>query len=577
MTHTINKLFSLLIASTLLAACASNPSRLNDQMERGVPSSTLKPNEISFSVPEADIMYDILVAEIATQRGDTKVAAEFYTNAARKSNNAAIAARAVRIASFADEHQLALESAKVWVANDPDNLEGLRVLTVLYIRNGHPAEAKTTLSKMLAADPQKIARSLLHIGAMLQREATAEHAADISQYMVDLYPDYAESHYVNASLSLSANKPAQALTSIDKTLKINSTWLEAVTLRARVLIELERNEEALTYLKGYLDKHPESDAVRLAYARSLVDARKLQEARSQFELLAVKMPDNEDVLFTLAMLSMQFKEYKEAQGYLLQLDKMGKSSPQINYYMGQVAEQQEEDEVALEWYSKVDRSDYYLDSQLRIAAVLARAKSLDDALEHLHSIEFADNAEKREIVLFEGSLLRQEKQYEAAFKLYSKALKKDFPKDTDILYARALVAERLNMVDLAEKDLKFILDQEPDNAAAYNALGYTLGDRTNRLEEALKYVSKALELEPEDPAILDSLGWIYYRMGELKKALEYLSKAHKMIRDGEVAAHYGEILWATGDHEQAKKIWSEVKEEFGDNETLKQTLERHGQ
>lgn len=561
------------ICISLLAACSTNPTREGGHGEF-VPF-TEKPGDVRFGSPEADLIYEILVGEIATQRGQPEVAATFYLDAAKISRDAEIAARAARIAGFAKQKEIALEAAKIWSEQDPENLEATRILAMFYIRNNRSEDAKAHIQRLLNSDPERIQRSILHIGAMLQRDASEQTAVEVSEFISQEYPQYAETHYVHASLLLGIDEQAQALIAVEKSLAIKNDWIDAITLRSRILLQLGRNDEALEYLGKFLKANPNEDEARLTYARALVDVRRLKDARGQFELLAVKMPDNEDVLFTLAMLSMQFKDLDEADGYLRQLYKLGKSSSQIIYYLGQIAEQKENDAEALNWYKKIRTGEYFLDAQLRIASVMARTNSLEEALEHIHALEIRTKEDKREVLLFEGSLLKNAKQYKKAYKLYSKGLK-EFPEDIDIIYSRALIGERLNLIDEVISDLNFVLEKEPNNAAAHNALGYTLADRTDRLDDALMHVKRAMELEPEDPAIIDSMGWVYFRMGNFEKAVEYLEQAYTLIQDGEVAAHYGEALYMAGQEEKAKKIWGEAKEAFGDNEILLQTMERFG-
>ncbi|MDH5544731.1 MAG: tetratricopeptide repeat protein [Gammaproteobacteria bacterium] len=561
----------LLMATGLLTACSSTPQRHDSNNGRLLE----KPGDVDFGSVQANMMYEILVGEIATQRGQPDVAAHFYLEAAKKSHDPEIAARTARIASFAKEDTVALEAARIWVENDPGNLEATRMLTVFYIRTGKIEDTKKLVMTLLEASEERISRTILHIGAMLQREASEKSAVEISAFVSERYPQYAETHYVHASLLLGVNEKEQALAAVEKALKIKQDWIDAITLRARVLIQLSRSEEALTYLAKYLKSHPSEDGVRLTYARALVDVRRLEEARSQFELLAVKMPDNEDVLFTLAMLSMQFKQLDEADGYLRQLYKMGKSSSQVMYYLGQIAEQKENDSDALNWYNRISSGEYYLDSQLRIASVLARSNSLNEALEHIRALEIKTLEEKKEILIFEGNLLKNAGQFKDAYNLYSRGLD-EFRNDIDLLYSRALVAEKLDRIDVTIEDLQFVLQREPDNAAAHNALGYTLADRTNRLEEALQHIKRAMELEPEDPAVIDSLGWVYFRLGQHDKAVELLRQAYTMIRDGEVAAHLGEALFVSGQTSEARQVWDEAREQFGDNEVLLQTMKRFG-
>ena len=563
----------LIISLAALSACATLPENQN-----GFTGETFneKPGDVKFGLENADIMYQILLAEIATQRGKPEVASTFYVDAAKHSRDPQIASRAVRIATFADKKDDALIAAQIWAESEPENQEAKRVLSVLYLRNDNFKQAQINLANLLSSDPEGIARNLLLTGALLQREASKEGGSEISKYLISLYPNQAEAHYIHASLAMQNEESPEALISIEKTLELKPDWIEAVVLYPRILQENGKIEESLSFLADFLKKSPNEDAVRLSYARTLVDSRKLEEARSQFELLAVKMPNNKDVLFALAMLSMQSRDFEEAEGYLNQLNKTGKPNPQVIFYLGQIAEQKEDYENAIDWYSKLRSGDYYIESQLRVAVILAKHKDMKTALEHLHGIDAKTDEENRELLIFEGNLLRDFKLYDEAYAFYSDILESN-KKDTEILYFRALVAERLNKIDVVIRDLSYVIEQNPEDAAALNALGYTLADKTGKLDEALKLIQRARDLEPDDAAIIDSLGWINFRLGNIEEAIKFMEEAMEKLEDGEIAAHYGEILWSSGNKEKAQKVWKDAKEKFGDNEILIETMERFGQ
>lgn len=554
-----------------LSSCAITPTPA-----KPVEPFTQQPGDVTFNNTNADIMYEILVAELATQRGMPEIASMFYLDAAKQSNDPRIASRAVRVANFANNKEEALSAARIWHSAEPDNPETQRVLAILYLRNGKHEEAQALLSQLLNKDPANIARNLLLTGALLQRESSKEDALIIASHLVALYPLQAESHFVHASLAIQAGKKVIALSSIKKALDIRPDWTDAAILYPRILQENGEKSLALSFLTKYIKNNPAADALRLAYARVLVDEQKLEEARAQFELLAVRMPNNPDVLFALAMIAMQAKEIDDAQKYLLQLSNNGKANSQIHYYLGQIAEQKNDYSTALRWYSKIRNGDFLLESQLRIGYIIAKTKTINDARAHLQNIETKNAKEAKEVILFEGNLLRDLKYYQAAFDFYTKQLNKH-SNDIDFLYYRSLVAERLGLVDTVVSDLTYVINKEPNNAAALNALGYTLADKTERLNEALSFIQRANKLEPNDPAIIDSLGWINFRLGNYKTALKYLEQAMKQINDGEVAAHYGEILWTMGKKDDAINVWRKAKEEFKENDVLKETLKRFGQ
>ncbi|MDX1811220.1 MAG: hypothetical protein R3240_04685, partial [Gammaproteobacteria bacterium] len=285
-----------------ISACSTMPQQgtTPDQhaQAKDTPAKpfTEKPGEISFGNSSADVMYEILIGELATQRGNASIASDFYLDAARQSKNPEIAARAVRISNFAKNKENALKAAEVWVEAEPDNLEALRIISVLYLRENEVDKAQEYLSKLLKSDNESVGRNILLTGAMLQRETSAENAEKIARHLITLFPEQGEAYYIHASLAIQADLNEVALESIKKCLALKPEWEDAIILYARILEENAQGDKAVAYLKNYLKTNPKSNAVRLAYARSLTNARKLEEARGQFELLAIKMPDNQDVL-----------------------------------------------------------------------------------------------------------------------------------------------------------------------------------------------------------------------------------------------------------------------------------------
>lgn len=575
----LNKLYIqglgyLALASLLLSGCASTQGPANGRPVAAI--EVAEPDDVNIGSPQSDLMYQIMLAEIASQRGLNEVALKYYMSALRQAPSARIASRVVRIASFMDANKEAMEAARIWAKEEPDNLEASRILAVLYLRNDEFSAATAELHKILNTDKDQFDRAILHVGQILRREIPNEQAFQIASQLVESHPESPEGQYIVALLALDAQHDDEALARIDQALELERNWVDAVTLRARILQSRGEKNAALTYLKKYLAKNPKEHSVRLIYARALVDAQKLEEARNQFELLAVKMPDNQDVLFALAILSLQFKAYDEAEGYLMQLDRLGKRSPQLVYYLGQIAEQKKDWDAALDWYAQVGRGEFFLDAQVRIAAVLSQNKGLKEAIRHLEALELENQDDQREVMLFQAGLLKDNRKYSKALKLLNRIMDK-YGRDTELLYDRALLLERMGKVDDALRDLRFVVSEQPDNPSALNALGYTLADRTKNYDEALIYVRKAIELEPNDPAIMDSMGWVNYRLGNSEVALEYLQKAMEQVFDGEIAAHLGEVLWSLGRQDEAIKIWKKAQEKFSDNETLNETIGRFTQ
>src|SRR5262249_13998414 len=250
-----------------------------------------------------------------------------------------------------------------------------------------------------------------------------------------------------------------------------------------------------------------------------------------------------------------------------------KDPDSARFYLGQVNEERKHYDEALKWYSTVEPGEQYINAQARYAGILAKQGKLAEARKHLQQASAQNNQQRVQLTQAEAQLLRDANQYQAAFDLLGEALEK-LPNYPDLLYDHAMAAEKVNRIDILEGNLKKLIQIRPDHAHAYNALGYTLADRNQRVDEAYGLIETALKLAPDDPFILDSMGWVLYRMGRHKEGVDYLQRAFALRPAREIAAHLGELLWAAGDHNQARKIWSEALKEHPTNESLLATVKR---
>ncbi|MDH5302034.1 MAG: tetratricopeptide repeat protein [Gammaproteobacteria bacterium] len=568
----------LVVAMTIVvSACATQGHSGRDAAEisaAGLPENIPPPGTFKTGVDQADLMYEAMLAEIAAQRGQLQIALDYYHHVAMQTQDVYYAERAARVGNYVRAYQKALDAALIWRAKDKENAEANQLVSVLYLRTGRYNLAAAELEKILKeTDKERLGQAFLQLGALFQREVPLQQAMELMDTLLEKYSKVPEALYVAASLHLGLDQKEQALERVNQVVKISPDWEEGALLRLRVLFTLHRKEEAITLTRKYLEQHRDKQSVRLAYARALVENNQYADARSQYELLLVKLPESEEVLYSLAMLSLQFKDYNEAEGYLQQLEKTGKREDQVKYYLGQIAEQRGDDEKAMDWYSSVGEGEFYLDAQLRLGMVLAKAKSLEEAIEHLHGIPVSNADEKRMRILFEGDLLRRYSEFKQASRVYEVGLK-EFPDDIDLLYGHALVDERMGRVNDSIATMRKILVRQPDNVAALNALGYTLIDRTKDLVEGRELLEKAYAKEPNDPAIIDSMGWLYYRLGDYNKSLEMLAKANSMVEDAEVMAHYGEVLWVAGQQDKAREVWNKAQEQFPENLILRATVKR---
>jgi tetratricopeptide (TPR) repeat protein len=298
-------------------------------------------------------------------------------------------------------------------------------------------------------------------------------------------------------------------------------------------------------------------------------------AYQQFQQLNQLVPNDIDVQFSLGILALQLEKNREAADFFNGVMQTGKRIDDAAFYLGRIAEVEKRTDDALNWYGKVRGGKYLFNAQARMVGIIADKDNLQKARAMLGGMRTRMPERSVDIYILEGDVLRKHSTHSKVVELFDVALK-EHPDDPDLLYARALSAAVLGRVDILERDLGLVLKQEPNHADALNALGYTLADQTKRYKEALDYIKKALALKPDSPAILDSMGWVQYRLGNNKEALSYLRRAFGMVQDVEIAAHLGELLWVTGKKQEAQKIIQDALKKHPDNKYLLKTVKRLG-
>jgi tetratricopeptide (TPR) repeat protein len=549
--------------------------------EQGVPA---EPAEQLPGLAEKDIeppvqpltsslLYDVLLGEIAGQRGRLDVSGTSYLEAARESQDPRIAERALKIAVFAKQQDTALAAARRWVELAPDDLEARQALAALALRSGDTKEALQQFEYLLSRHPEQSAELYQSMLGLLAREPETEKALELMEQFVALRPDDADAHFSYARLALHVENLSLAEAQVEKCLQLRPGWTQALVLRAQINLKQERGELAQQQLRAAVQQQPGNDELRLALARLLVDVDDFEGAREQYRILLEHNPDSGQVVYSLALLALEAGQLDEARESLERLITLDYQTQQAYYYLGAIAEEQGKHKRAMQWYRKVEEGEHWIEVQIRMARLEAVDDDIDAARERLRRLRLSQPEQAQRLFLVEGEILAQVDRHDEAYALYSNYLEIN-PQDEEILYARALIAEHLGLLDQAETDLLTLLEQDPDNTRALNALGYTLADRTDRYQEALAYIEKALQQTPDDPAVIDSMGWVLYRLGRLQEAREYLQRAYDMTADGEIAAHLGEVMWAMGDYAAARALWKQAREDHPDDEVLQETIER---
>jgi tetratricopeptide (TPR) repeat protein len=567
-------LLPLLVGVTMVSCAVSGSRTGNDVQTEGdaVPRTVEVLPAFPAQVLTDDLMFDILLAEIAGQRGDFDVSVARYLEAAMAAQDPRIAERAMQIASFAREYDVALLAARRWVELDPDNIESRKSLTALALQAGDLNEVVEQLDYLLSVsdDPEEGFRTAT---AVLARHDDKQAALKATQQLTDRYPLNPHAWMAQCRIAVLAGQLDAALLAINQALTLQPGLPAATILKAQVLVRLERNEEATRLLKDAVQGDPENTDLLFAYGRMLLDGEDLEGARQQFARVVKLNPEYPGGLYSLALLELETRKYKAGEKHLKQLLKQSPDNQNAHYYLGYAAYEQGDKAGALDWYLKVESGDYRSQAVLRATQIMVDGGDVEGMRDHMRRLRQKNPEQAIELYLIEGQVMSNAGLHIEAHDIYAEALKYS-PQHDDLLYSYALAAEKLDKLEVAEASLRQILARDPDNVRALNALGYTLADRTDRYEEALTFISKAYMQKPEDPAIIDSMGWVHFRLGDLDKARFYLQQAWEKLQDGEIGAHFGEVLWVSGEHDEARRIWEASRELMPDSPVLLEAIHR---
>ena len=524
---------------------------------------------------DGDLLFHMLAGEFAGNAGDLDKAVYHYQQATSYSNDARIAARSTYVALYGEDYEQALDAVNRWNQLDPDEIDVLRIYAVIYLKLQQPLKAVPYIKKMLALSKNAPKHDALLIKKLLSKEAAVKDGLVVLQSLVAAAPDNLHMLILEARYFAQLQRYEEAITALDKVLAIDAGMSNVHIIKSRILTVMGKKEEAMESVLNVLREQPQDYELRLSYARMLIERRMYEEAREQFLMLKEQKPDGTEVLLSLSLLYIDTKQLDEAAVHLERLLELDQKLDVAHYYLGRIAHNKKQYKTAISHYIKVQSADYSFEAKLRIAGLFALLGKSEEAIEQLDLLASQQTswAKRVRVYLATGEVLRGLKRYEEALEMYNRVLQQK-PNDSDLLYARAMVAEKVDRLDITEADLLKVLATEPENVHALNALGYTLADRTERLEEAYGYIKQAAVLVPDDPAILDSLGWVSYRLGRLQDAIKWMGMAYDKLIDAEIAAHYGEVLWKNNQREKAQQVWQSGLEQNAKHPVLIETIKR---
>ena len=523
---------------------------------------------------EGDALYDLLVAEVAGYRSDYDTALSKYMEAAELTRDPGVAARATRLALYMKKEPEALQAARIWVEGEPRSLEAHRHVADLLLRAGQLDEAVLHME------------TIKNLGGLAKFDVFAYRAASLSPEdrasllsvitsMLDRHPGDEQLMFSRAVLLEQSGLYEESL-ALTEDLLTRSDNVNVVILKMSLLDSLERQQDARAFMESQLEVSPDNRRFRLMLARLLFELNDLDAARMQYEKALEQTPNDGDVLFALALIALESDDDVAAERYLQRMVRWNRRAGEAHYYLGSIAERRSDIQTALREYRQAGTGYEFIPAHARIASLLAAEGRWDEARELLARMRGSVPTMRQQLIMVEAQLLAERGMEEEVLAFLEEVLA-DMPDNIELLYFRAMTGQRFGRLDILERDLRRIIDIDPMNADALNALGYTLADQTERYEEALELIERALAIRPDEPAFIDSLGWVQYRLNNYEEAITHLRRALSLFQNDEVASHLGEVLWMSGQQEEARQVWNRALEFAPDSEILRDVIQRFTQ
>ncbi len=573
--HFLNsgKLF-VLIVTLVMSGCALNSQKKELQSEEISPALTnnkssqtvLKDKKKENAVPAAkselpvqeltaELLYDLMVAELALQRNDYQLAFDKYYKAAEMTRDGRLAKKATRVTLFSKDDAQTFKAVKLWSEIQPENIDVQQIYASSLISQKQDEQAVIYLKKIIDLSDS--------FENGFKRAITIIDTIEEQQRATRIFNQIASGHTHKPLIKLYQAKLSFKFVDYPATekyltqlLSLHPDYMDALILKVDLLKKQNKDRQAIQTLEKIVRKLPGNTGLNLELCRLLVKTKQYDQALINIKRLGKKELSPE-VLFAISLLAIEMDKLDEAKQYLERLHAHRLYASESAYFIAQLEAGRKNYAEAEVWFKQVRNGKYTFEAYLGLVMVYAQQKKFEQAFKLLEHSSANNTKQNAEILQIKAEVYAQAEDYIKAYEIYTRAIALA-PDNHDILYGRAMLAEKFDRIDLLEKDLHTILAAKPRDNQALNALGYTLADRTTRYKEARQYIERALEVNPEDVATLDSMGWVLYKMGEQAEALKYLKRAYDKDPDSEIAAHYGEVLWVTGQTRKAKSIWDKA-------------------
>ena len=543
-----------LFTTAVITGCANQTPPELTQTAPEQPAVASGEPEINYKPFTPETLYSLIVADLALDRGRYDIGLGNYVQQAHATRDPGVAARATRISRFLNANQATMSSALLWLEVDPASIEAKVIAANELAQVGRLTEAFEVAKPLAGTDAQSIFQT---IAARTAQSAEPQKQILLEEFdlLIQQHPNQADLLISKGLVLQSLEQHQQALNLAEEILRRDDSSAAAASLQARALQQLGRREEALQRLEAMLERYPSDQRLRLDYARLLADSD-LELARGQFEILLELAPDDSNYLFSLALINSEIGQLDAAKTQFTQLIAHPSRGDSAHFYLGEIALNQGDEALALTHFLQVDSGPDFIPALNRASDIAIKQGNTSAVRDRFEQLRAKYTNQEERLYIAEAEILARHQMFEQAVNTLTKGLT-FHTNNASLLYARAMLNEQRDRLSLMEQDLRAIILQDTDNATALNALGYTLADRTDRYQEAFDLINQALSLRPNDPAIIDSMGWVQYRLGNYPEALSRLREAMKAFPDHEVAAHLGEVLWVTGEQEEARSVWQE--------------------
>jgi len=575
------KTLTLALSAAALSSCAVNLDNIGTETDAEANSAPPveaqspieAPKVVKYGTFTEQQLYQTIISELAAQRGELIESGETYFDLAMETRDLQFIERAVQFASINGDTNALLQLGLIWAEVDPENPQPHLMLSFQFLETGNFSQALAQMSRVIEKGGEFDFTTLASRTSGLGLSARAALISNL-QRLIKTYPEQLSIRTSLVQLLAQNTQFVEALAELDALAKLEDLTSNHVLLRSQIQQSMLLPSDALKTLRSGVRQFENDQDLRLSYARLLIQNQDFESAQAQFKILMEQRPQDWETLFSIALLDLEMEDYAEAIEQLNRLVAEDQRRDESEYYLGFSYEQQGKSDEAITHYKNVRiGTNNFLAAQQQATRLAIQSGQLDEAHEWI--LERSRGNPRLEIILttIESGALIQNGHIDRAKALLDNSLNK-YLNDTDLLFSRVLLYDNLQDREGSETDLRQIILMKPDDSRALNHLGYMLADQTNRHEEALELLERAIAISPSDPAILDSLAWAQYKLGLYDDALTNLRKAFADFPDHEVASHLGEVLWAMGRREEAQQVWADALVDRPDSELIKEVMQR---